>query len=99
MAVAIARRLDRISTIALDTNCFIYFFEDNQYADILQVIFDKIQSGQLRGFASALTLTEVLTLPKGLKNYELENAYCLLLKKFPQSHFSRCQSCRRRPGR
>lgn len=76
-------RLSKIHKIALDTNCFIYFFEDNKYADILESVFNQIQAGCVQGITSVLTLTEILTQPKRLGNNKLENNYRLVLKNFP----------------
>lgn len=48
--------------ILIDTNSFIYFMEDHDvYADLLQNVFDMIESGKVFGVTSTLVLTEVLT--------------------------------------
>jgi PIN domain nuclease of toxin-antitoxin system len=64
------------SIITLDTNCFIYYFEDNEkYAPKLEVIFNQTQGGQLRANMSILSLLEILVKPKKEGNIFLENRY------------------------
>lgn len=51
--------VDAGKTILLDTNCFIYYFEDNpDYSDKLEKIFIDIQSGRNFAFMSVLSLME-----------------------------------------
>jgi predicted nucleic acid-binding protein len=41
------------SIILLDTNSFIYYFEDNKiFADMLEIIFTRIQDGKLTAYMS-----------------------------------------------
>jgi predicted nucleic acid-binding protein len=72
------------SIITLDTNCFIYYFEDNEkYAPKLEVIFNQTQGGQLRANMSILSLLEILVKPKKEGNIFLENRYKVILKNYP----------------
>lgn len=72
------------SIVTLDTNCFIYYFEDNEkYAPKLELIFSKIQDGQLQGNMSILSLLEILVRPKKENNIFLENRYKVVLRNYP----------------
>lgn len=54
--------LKKHDRILIDTNSFIYLVEDNElYVDLLQTIFDMIESGKVFGITTTLVLTEVLT--------------------------------------
>ena len=71
-------------TILLDTNCFIYYFEDNEaYADKLESIFENIQAGKNKAYMSVLSLLEILVKPKKENNIFLENRYKLILSNYP----------------
>lgn len=53
---------ERQRVFALDTNIFIYHFEENPaYVGFTQALFERIESGRVKAVASALTLHEVLT--------------------------------------
>lgn len=70
--------------ITLDTNCFIYYFEDNEkYAPKLESIFDKIQNGLIQGSMSILSFLEILVKPKKENNIFLENRYKVVLNNYP----------------
>ena len=72
------------SIITLDTNCFIYYFEDSEkYAPKLEIIFNQTQGGQLRTNMSILSLLEILVKPKKEGNIFLENRYKVILKNYP----------------
>jgi predicted nucleic acid-binding protein len=72
------------SIITLDTNCFIYYFEDNaKYAAKLEPIFNKIQEGSIQGIMSVLSFLEILVKPKMENNVFLENRYKLILSNYP----------------
>lgn len=71
-------------TILLDTNCFIYYFEDNpNYADKLEKIFIEIQDGKNEAFMSIISFMEILVKPKKYNNAFLENRYKLILSNYP----------------
>ena len=76
--------LKKYDRILIDTNCFIYFMEDNDiYADLLQIVFDRIESGKVFGITSTLVLTEVLTKPIKGENKKLQAQYTAFLTHFP----------------
>lgn len=71
-------------TILLDTNCFIYYFEDNpKYSDKLEKVFIDIQNGNNEAFMSIISFMEVLVKPKKDKNVFIENRYKLMLTNYP----------------
>lgn len=62
--------------IALDTCIFIYFIEDHpDYAPLLEPLFEKLDSGALRGVTSELTLLEALVVPYRSGNRSLATEY------------------------
>lgn len=72
------------SIVTLDTNCFIYYFENNaNYAPKLELIFDQIQDGLLQGSMSILSFLEILVKPKKENNIFLENRYKVILNNYP----------------
>lgn len=76
--------LKKYDRILIDTNSFIYFMEDNEaYADILQSVFDTVESGKIFGITSTLVLTEVLTKPVKDDNKKLQAQYTAFLTHFP----------------
>ena len=57
------------SRVTLDTNCFIYYFEDSErYASKLEIIFNRIQDGFLQGNMSTISMLEILVKPKKENN-------------------------------
>lgn len=71
-------------TILLDTNCFIYYFEDNpKYADKLEKVFREIQDGNNNAFMSIISFLEILVKPKKDNNIFIENKYKLILTNYP----------------
>jgi len=69
-----------ITKLGFDTSPFIYFVERNpQYLNLVREVIRRVDAGQLAGYSSVVTLTEVLTHPKRLKNIALENEYSDLL--------------------
>ena len=74
--------------LALDTNIFIYHFEENPaYATYTEDLFNRIESGRVRAVTSALTLHEILTGARKAGNPELVSIYRNLLGSFPNLHF------------
>lgn len=71
-------------TILLDTNCFIYYFEDNpKYVDKLEKVFINIQDGNNNAFMSIISFLEILVKPKKDNNVFIENKYKLMLTNYP----------------
>lgn len=80
----IQEALKKYDRILIDTNSFIYFMEDNGiYADLLQDIFDMIESGKIFAVTSILVLTEVLIKPIKDGNKNLQAKYIAFLTHFP----------------
>lgn len=77
-------RIDAGKTLLLDTNCFIYYFEDNPYySNKLEKIFTDIQDGNNQAIMSILSFMEVLVKPKIDNNIFIENRYKLMLTNYP----------------
>lgn len=50
--------------VALDSNLFIYYFEDNpEFAPTIKKIFDKIINGSISAITSVISITETLSYP------------------------------------
>ena len=76
--------IDAGKIILLDTNCFIYFFEDNpDYSNKLEKIFTDIENGKNKAFMSIISFMEILVKPKKDKNVFMENRYKLMLNNYP----------------
>ena len=52
--------------IALDTSCFIYYFEEKRYLKALEYLFSGIENGSFQALTSVLTITEILVKPQSL---------------------------------
>lgn len=58
----------RNKLIGLDTNIFIYHFEDNsQFANYTQLIFEGLSKNKFKAVTSVISLTEVLSYPSSPK--------------------------------
>jgi predicted nucleic acid-binding protein len=69
-----------ITAIGFDTAPFIYFMERHpRYVNIVRDLFERVDHGSITGYTSAVTLTEVLTVPKRQGNRDMANAYIALL--------------------
>ena len=69
-----------LTTVGIDTSPFIYLLEKNaRYVAHARTIFRYIDAGQLLGYTSVFTLTEVLTHPKQTGNIRLEHGYLEIL--------------------
>lgn len=72
-----------ISRIALDTNCFIYYIEGSPWSEKLAPIFSSIETGEVSGVTSSLTLLEALVQPIRQKKHHLAELYCQAVMQFP----------------
>lgn len=82
----VAELLKDCECIGIDTNCFIFQFESDHYpqqAPLAQELFELIQSGNVRGVTSPVTITEVMTLPRRLGLEDVAYQYKMLLMNFP----------------
>jgi len=76
--------LNNIIGITIDSNTLIYFFENHQeYAQDIEDLFLRVESGEINAFLSSLSILEILVKPKRDKNLVLENKYKTLLLDFP----------------
>lgn len=58
-------QIHKIKFCALDTNVFIYFFEnDAEYGKRAKLIFDKLTENQLKAITNITSLAEILASPK-----------------------------------
>jgi predicted nucleic acid-binding protein len=70
--------------IALDTNLFIYVFEQNpEFGEKAKAALEHIENGFVVGIASSVSLTEILVKPIREGNLTLEKQYKLLFSHFP----------------
>ncbi|MBI3353954.1 MAG: PIN domain-containing protein [Nitrospirae bacterium] len=70
--------------ISLDTSIFIYFVEHNQqYYPICNLIFEKLEKGDIQVCTSSITLLEILVQPYRLKNDDLVLKFYSLLTTYP----------------
>lgn len=78
---------ERQRIFALDTNIFIYHFEENpEYVSFTEDLFEKIESGRVRAVTSVLTLHEILTGARKAGDERLVVLYRDLLGSFPNLH-------------
>lgn len=76
------------STIALDTNVFIYYFEENKrFFNKTAKIFKFVEQGEYRAVSSVITMIEILTFPKKHGDYLLVKEYSEALANFPNLEF------------
>ncbi len=79
---------ERQKVLALDTNIFIYHFEENPaYSPYTEELFERIESGRVRAVTSALTLHEILTGARKAGKPDLVALYRNLLGSFPNLYF------------
>ena len=85
MAVnALQKRLVRYNSVFLDTMVFVYALEHHPvYSAAAATVLHMVESGELHGIISSLTLAEVLTGPAYAQNLEALNDYELYLSHFP----------------
>jgi predicted nucleic acid-binding protein len=69
-----------VSRLGFDTSPIIYFVERNpQYLDLVRDVIGRVDRGEIEGWSSVVTLTEVLTKPKQSGNAAIEAEYRSLL--------------------
>lgn len=72
-----------ISTVALDTMVFIYHVEDRMpYSKFTTELFDGGERGEVQLCTSVLTITEVLTGYRRLKDANAEQSFLQMLNQF-----------------
>jgi predicted nucleic acid-binding protein len=82
-ALKLRRALEKHKIIGLDTAPFIYFIEDVvPYADLLDPVFNLLESHALRAVTSTLTIAEILTKPFADKNFSLADEIKFAINSF-----------------
>ena len=72
----LTERLDNVQRIFLDTAPVIYYVEKNKdYFSLVEVVFNKIDSGPLTAITSPITLAECLVHPYRLGMTQLQNDF------------------------
>jgi predicted nucleic acid-binding protein len=72
----------RPGPVALDTQIFIYFIEeDHRYLPLIKSLFEALDRGDLAGVTSGLSLMEVLVVPYRSGNAALADRYESLLTR------------------
>jgi predicted nucleic acid-binding protein len=70
--------------ILLDTMIFSYHLSNHpRYAPLTSVVLQAIESGQVAGLTTTLTLTEILTIPATAGDRQAMQDYELYLTRFP----------------
>lgn len=73
--------------VALDTMVFSYHLSDHpRYAPLTSVVLTAIESGQVTGLTTTLTLAELLTAPAQVSDWRAMEDYELYLTRFPNLH-------------
>lgn len=76
----LAKQLDKIGVIFLDTAPVIYFVEQNpEFSPKVQEIFERLDDGNLTAVVSPITLAECLVLPYKQKNSDIAQIFTELL--------------------
>jgi predicted nucleic acid-binding protein len=76
--------ISRCEVLALDTMVFSYHLSDHpRYAPLTSVVLTAIESGQVVGLTTTLTLAELLTAPAQAGDQRAMEDYELYLTRFP----------------
>lgn len=72
--------LEGVTSLFLDTAPVIYYVEENpQYFATVEIVFNRIQNGEIMAVASPVTLAESLVIPYRLGQTELQQEYTDLI--------------------
>jgi len=78
------RRLTGLHLVALDTMVFAYHLADHpRYSPLTTVVLEAIESGQVAGVTTTVTLAEILTAPAKAGDQRALQDYELYLTRFP----------------
>lgn len=81
------QELMTITQLGIDTAPLIYFIERHPtYLELMRYLINRLDEGQIEGYTSVITLTEVLILPKQRHDSKLEGLYRELLQS--SRHFT-----------
>jgi predicted nucleic acid-binding protein len=82
-ALKFRRSIEKHRVVGLDTAPLIYFIEDvTPYADLLNPVFDRLESHALGAVTSTITLAEILTKPLVDKNFTLVDEIKFTIRAF-----------------
>lgn len=82
-ALKFRRAVEKHPRIGFDTAPLIYLIEDvSPYADLLALVFDRLENHRLNAATSAITLAEIFTKPLADKNLALVDEIKVTLKSF-----------------
>lgn len=80
----LAEVLDGYETIGIDTSPFIYFVDINpRYADLVQIVLDRLSIGESRGVTSVITMMEISVKPLRDQRLAIANEYARTLERLP----------------
>ncbi len=89
----LADALKNVSALAFDTAPIIYFVEANQAYDALVTrIFERVESGNITGTTSVISLCEVLVHPIRNQNANLQKRYREILQNSPNFYTEKINS-------
>jgi predicted nucleic acid-binding protein len=78
------RRLTGLRLVALDTMVFAYHLADHpHYSALTTVVLEAVESGQMAGVTTTVTLAEILTAPAKTGDRRALQDYELYLTRFP----------------
>jgi len=78
------RRLTGLHLVALDTMVFAYHLADHpRYSPLTTVVLEAVESGQMAGVTTTVTLAEILTAPAKTGDRRALQDYELYLTRFP----------------
>jgi len=78
------RRLTGLRLVALDTMVFAYHLADHpRYSALTTVVLEAVESGQMAGVTTTVTLAEILTAPAKTGDRRALQDYELYLTRFP----------------
>jgi predicted nucleic acid-binding protein len=82
-ALKFRRSIEKHRVVGLDTAPLIYFIEDvTPYADLLNPVFDRLESHTLGAVTSTITLAEILTKPFVDQNFTLVDEIKFTIRAF-----------------
>jgi predicted nucleic acid-binding protein len=82
-AVKFRRSIEKHRVLGLDTAPLIYFIEDvTPYADLLNPVFERLESHTLDAVTSTISLAEILTKPFLDKNFTLVDEIKFTIRTF-----------------
>ncbi|OPY22536.1 MAG: PIN domain protein [Methanomethylovorans sp. PtaU1.Bin073] len=77
-------RIEGLKRIGIDSMFFIYLLEDHpDFSDIVSSILKDVESGEMTGVTSVITLLEILVKPKMDYNVSAVDDYKNVLSNFP----------------